>query len=453
MSQSRANLLIVDDEPNIRQGLAKGLAQCAQRVDTSGDAEEALERIDAQKYHLVIADVRLPGRLNGIELIAEIAKRSPSTATIAITAHGTIETAVEAMRLGALDFISKPIDLNLIRHQVSKALEHISVLEENRELRSRLADVRETAGIIGASEAIRRILEQVRQVAQTDATTLITGETGSGKELIARALHDLSARKDGPFVAVNLGAMPESLLETELFGHEKGAFTGAIRQKMGCFERASDGALFLDEITEMSPKSQIDLLRVLETGQYTRVGGESVLRSNCRIISATNRDMNALVQSGEFREDLYYRLHIVPIAIPALRERRDDIPLLAEHYLELFCNVHKRPRKRFSEEALQRMSDARWPGNIRQLRNVIERMVITTPGDRLLVENLPPELSAIKPPQNDPLLTLAEATESAEKQAIQRALNAADFHREKTATILGISVRSLHYKMSRYGIG
>ncbi len=447
------NILIVDDEPNIRSGLAKGLAKEADRIETAGDVNEALDRFDAGQFHLVIADVRLPGDRDGLDLISEVLRREPETTAIVITAHGTVETAVDAMRRGAFDFITKPVDLNLIRHQVQKALDHHRLRSENRELKDRLADAGEISGIIGNCAAMRDVFHQIRQVADTDATVLIQGESGTGKELIARALHDLSERSGGPFVAVNLGALPETLLESELFGHEKGSFTGASRQKPGCFEQADGGTLFLDEITEIPAKSQVDLLRVLESGQFGRVGGEQQLESDARIVSATNKDIQQMIDEKTFREDLYYRLNIVPIHVPALRKRREDIPLLVEHFLNHFCQRHRRPVKQIASDAMHVLTAASWPGNVRQLRNVIERLVVTVMNDTVAAEHLPSDLCPAASSDSEfALRTLAEVTEEAEKDAIRAALAASDCHREQTAKSLGISVRTLHYKMSRYGL-
>lgn len=445
-------ILVVDDEPNIRSGLAKGLARLVDHVETASDVEDAIEKFDAGSFPIVIADVRLPGDHSGLDLVSMLLERKPGTTVIVITAHGTVETAVEAMRRGAFDFITKPVDLNLIRQQVQRAIDHHRLQEENRELRDRLADAGEISGIIGNCSAMRDVFRQIRQVADTDATVWIQGESGTGKELIARALHELSNRADGPFVAVNVGALPESLLESELFGHEKGSFTGATRQKPGCFERARGGTLFLDEITEIPPKSQVDLLRVLESGQFSRVGGEEILGSDARIVSATNKEVTQLVADGTFREDLYYRLNIIPIHVPPLRQRRDDIPLLIEHFLQHFCHRHHRADKQVSAEAMRMLCAASWPGNVRQLRNVIERLVVTTTDDLIDADQLPPDLLPASTKGEQEVRTLAEVTEDAERQAIQAALAAADFHRENTARSLGVSVRTLHYKMSRYGL-
>lgn len=445
-------VLIVDDEPNIRAGLAKGLASEVDFVETAASVHEALEKFDSGDFQLVITDVRMPGERNGLDLVSLVQQRKPETTSIVITAHGTVESAVEAMRRGAFDFIMKPVDLNLIRQQVAKAVEHHRLRNENLELRSKLAAAGEISGIIGNCGALHDVLEQIRQVAPTDATVLIHGESGTGKELMARAIHDLSRRAGGPFVAMNLGALPESLLESELFGHEKGSFTGASRQKPGCFEQAVGGTLFLDEITEIPAKSQVDLLRVLETGRFTRVGGEQVLTSDARIISATNRNIQELVADGTFREDLYYRLNIIPIEVPPLRSRREDIPLLIKHFLDHFCLKHNRSQKMVDSEAMKLMMDSAWPGNIRQLRNLVERLVVTSNSDLIQVKDLPAELVKVTKDALTATGSLAEITEAAEKAGIKNALVANDFHRELTAKALGISVRTLHYKMNRYNL-
>jgi two-component system NtrC family response regulator len=447
------HLLIVDDEPNIRSGLAKGLAKVVDKIETAGSVNEALDKFDAGDFQLVIADVRMPGDRDGMDLISLVKQRKPDTTTIVITAHGSMESAVEAMRRGAFDFISKPVDLNLIREQVAKAAMHHRVLHENHELKEKLAEAGEISGIIGNSQAVQELLIQIRQIASTDATVMIHGESGTGKELIARAIHNQSNRSANQFIAVNLGALPESLLESELFGHEQGSFTGASRQKPGCFEQAIGGTLFLDEITEIPAKSQVDLLRVLETQRYTRVGGETELHSDARIVSATNRDVSQMLSDNSFREDLYYRLNIVPIFVPPLRSRLGDVPLLVDFFLDHFCRRHSRSRKAVQPDAMQQLVSFRWPGNVRQLRNIIERIVVTSTSDKISAADLPSDLSKTVPcrPDNS-VRTLAEITEAAEKSGIEYALQANDHHRELTAKSLGISVRTLHYKMNKYDL-
>lgn len=446
-------LLIVDDEPNIRSGLAKGLAKLVDKIETASSVNEALDLFDAGNFQLVIADVRMPGDRDGLDLISLIKQRKPETTTIVITAHGTMETAIDAMRRGAFDFISKPVDLNLIREQVIKAAAHHRLLDENHELKEKLAAAGEISGIIGSSQAVQELLAQIRQIASTDATVMIHGESGTGKELIARAIHDQSSRSANRFIAVNLGALPESLLESELFGHEQGSFTGASRQKPGCFEQAIGGTLFLDEITEIPAKSQVDLLRVLETQTYTRVGGETELRSDARIVSATNREVSQMLTDGSFREDLYYRLNIVPIHVPPLRSRRGDVPLLVDFFLDHFCRRHNREKKTVQSDAMQQLIHARWPGNVRQLRNIIERIVVTSVSDKITAADLPSELASTSRAQPEKTVrTLAEITESAEKFGIENALAANDHHREATAKSLAISIRTLHYKMNKYDL-
>lgn len=449
MMDDDLKILIVDDEPNIRTGLAKGLGGLAATIDVAADAEQGLAKFEKVGHEIVLTDVRLPGNWDGLDLVAKIHDQRPETHILVITAFGTVETAVEAMRRGAYDFVTKPIDLNVIRHQVQQAASHLRLSLENRRLRTQLAATGEIPEIIGSCSATHDLLRQIRQVARTDATVLILGESGTGKELAARAIHDLSERRDGPFVTVNLGALPDSLLESELFGHEQGAFTDARRKKIGRFEEAQQGTLFLDEITETSTKSQVDLLRVLEQREFRRLGGDKTIPVDARIISATNKDVDVLVKNGEFREDLFYRLNVIPIRTPPLRERREDIPLLVDHFVQHFSHRYGRAAKRFSPEATRTLAAAAWPGNIRQLRNVVERLVVTVENDVIHLKDLPVELQT-RP--EGAAGTLAEAVEAAEKQAIVAALAACDYHRERTAGMLDISVRTLHYKMNRYGL-
>jgi two-component system NtrC family response regulator len=449
MDDSDLKILIIDDEPNIRTGLCKGLQNEADVVEEATDGTDGLTKFERTGHEIVITDLRLPGEVDGLEVVKRIHERRPETHTIVITAHGTVATAVEAMRRGAFDFIAKPIDLNVIRHQVQKAAEHHRLVAENRRLREQLAEMGGTPEIVGNCAATQDVLRQIRQVAPTDATVLLLGESGTGKELTARAIHQLSERRENPFVTVTLGALPDSLLESELFGHEQGAFTDARRQKVGRIEAAAGGTLFLDEITETSPKSQVDLLRVLEEREFRRLGGDHTIAADVRIISATNKDIVQMVTEGTFREDLYYRLNVVPMRVPPLRERREDIPLLVEHFLGRFCERHRRAPKRFATEAMRTLVAHDWPGNIRQLRNVVERLVVTVEGDVIHADDLPSETHASPPGAAQ---TLTDAVEQVEKQAILAALAACDYHRERTAQLLNVSVRTLHYKMNRYGL-
>ncbi len=444
-------ILIIDDEPNIRSGLTKGLRSPGRVIDAAETAAEGLKRFDALSHDIVITDMRLPGDIDGLSVVRHVHQRRPEAVVIVVTAFGTVEAAVEAMRCGAYDFVTKPVDLNVIRHQVAKAEERRKLIQENLALRRRLAEMDhagELPEIVGNCAATQDVLRQVRQVAGTDATVLLLGESGTGKELTARAIHTLSGRNDQPFVTANLGALPDTLVESELFGHEKGAFTGADRRKLGLLESAGRGTLFLDEITETTAKTQVDLLRVLEQREFHRLGGRDAVGFSARLISATNREMAPLIASGEFREDLYYRLNVVPIRLPPLRERRDDIPLLVRHFLSALSARHAVPGKSMSPEAMSRLMRYPWPGNIRQLRNLLERLTVTVEEEVLSPSHLPLEDT----PLSEPSCSLAEAVENAERRAIQAALQACDCHREKTAQRLNISVRTLHYKMSKYGL-
>lgn len=449
MNDVAFNILVIDDEPNIRAGLAKGLAAEANSVDTARDGVEGLAKFREANHHLVITDLKMPGPVTGLDLVKAIKDERPETLVIVITAHGSVETAVEAMRSGALDYVSKPVDLAMLRLQVRNARERHRLAIENRQLRDRLAAAGEFPEMIGQSAAMRELFSQIRQVADADVTVLIRGESGTGKELVARAIHNLSGRRDHPFVAANVGAMPESLIESELFGYEKGAFTNAMRRKLGWFEMARGGTLFLDEVGEMPPKAQVDLLRVLEQSEFRRLGGEETIRVDVRLVAATHRDMDALVADGAFREDLYYRLNVVPLIVPALRERKDDIPDLVWHFLNQARERHRREVREVAPAAMRVLCDYPWPGNVRQLRNCLERLVVTVEGPVIHVEDLPAEMR-LTPATS--LLTLDEAVRAAERAAILAALNECDQHREKAARLLDISVRTLHYKMSRLGL-
>ena len=322
MSNAPFRILVVDDEPNIRSGLKLALEEQSYEVSTAADASEAWSLFRRLPHQLMITDLKMPGPLSGMDLVRDIKHGWPETLILVITAHGTVETAVEAMRLGAHDYLAKPVDLEMLGLQVRKAFEHHSLREENRQLRARLAAAGEFPEMIGQSAAIRDVYSSIRQVADTDLMVLIQGESGTGKELIARAIHGLSPRRDGPYVAVNVGAMPETLIESELFGYEKGAFSGASRQKAGWFEMAQRGTLFLDEVGEMAPKTQVDLLRVLEQREVRRIGGHALIPLDVRLVAATHQDVEELVAEGKLRKDLYYRLNVVPLRLPPLRERR-----------------------------------------------------------------------------------------------------------------------------------
>lgn len=448
MNNRDFRILIVDDEPNIRSGLAKALASDADKVVVAKCGTEALALFRRDRHHLVITDLKMPAPVAGLELVKQIKHERPETLILVITAHGSVETAVEAMRQGAHDYISKPVDLNMLRMLVRNAYKHHRLVDENHRLRERLVAMGEFPEMIGHSTAIREVFERIRQVADTDLTVLIQGESGTGKELVAHALHNLSIRKDRPLVAANIGALPDSLVESELFGYEKGAFTGANRCKPGWFEMANGGTLFLDEIGEMSPKVQVDLLRVLEQREVRRLGGEETIPIDVRLVVATHRDMEARVADGQFREDLYYRINVVPLRVPPLRERRDDIPLLVQCFLRQAEDRHGREAKQLAGAAMRVLCDYPWPGNVRQLRNLMERLVVTVEGMTIHTEHLPKEMCTT--PRQE-IVTLDQAVQEAEKTAILAALAQCNQHRERTAALLDISVRTLHYKMNRHG--
>jgi two-component system response regulator AtoC len=452
MSHASFRILVVDDEPNIRSGLVLALEEeSPYEVSTAADGSEAWSQFQHAPHQLVITDLKMPGPLSGLDLVRSIKHGWPETLILVITAHGTVETAVEAMRLGAHDYLAKPVDLEMLGLHVRKAYEHHQLRRENQQLRNRLAAAGEFPEMIGQSAAIREVFSCIRQVAGTDLSVLIQGESGTGKELIARAIHNLSPRRDGPLIAANVGALPETLIESELFGYEKGAFSGALRQKPGWFEMANHGTLFLDEIGEMAPKTQVDLLRVLEQHEVRRLGGEALIPLDVRLVAATHRDVEELIAEGKLRADLYYRLNVVPLRLPPLRERRDDIPLLVAHFLAQACQRQRREPKTVAGAAMRLLCDYSWPGNIRQLRNCMERQVAIVEDPVIHSGDLPKEMHAPAPAPSG-LLNLDAAVQEAEKAAILAALAQCDNHRERTAQLLAISVRTLRYKMNRYSL-
>ena len=446
-----ADIVIVEDEVNIRTALATMLEKRGHRARLAASGEEAMALFEAGGADLVITDLKMPG-MGGIEFVRQIKAQWPETEVLVMTAYGSIETAVEAMRLGAYDYIAKPIDRERFPVLVAKALERRSLAQENRLLRDRLDTRIRFESMIGESEPMQRVYAFVDMVASTDVTVLVAGESGTGKELVARALHHRSPRATGPFVTVNCGALPENLLESELFGYEKGAFTGATGTKVGRFELAHGGALFLDEVGELSLKSQVDFLRVLETKEFRRLGGTKLVKVDTRFIAATNRNLEEEVKEGRFREDLYYRLNVVPIRLPPLRERAEDIPLMVERFLREFSAQHQRALQVVSPEALRLLRLYSWPGNIRQLRNVIERLVVTVPEHTIQPQDLPEEIQASKEGARTMLITLGISLEEIEREVIRRTLAEVTNHREKAAKLLGISLRALQYKIKEYGI-
>ena len=446
-----AHILVVDDEINIRGALVTMLEKKGHQVRGVATAEEGLAQLEAAPAELVITDLRMPG-IGGMEFLRRLKDTWPDTEVVVMTAYGSIDTAVEAMRLGAYDYLTKPIDRDRFPIVVDKALERHVLATENKQLRDRLETRTRFDQMVGESEPLQRVYNLVEMVAASDVTVLLTGETGTGKELVARAIHQKSPRANSPFITVNCGALPENLFESELFGYDKGAFTGAMCTKMGRFELAEGGTILLDEVGELSLKSQVDFLRVLETKEFRRLGGTKVIRVDTRIIAATNRNLVEAVKQGDFREDLYYRLNVVPIHLPPLRERGDDIPLLAERFLREFASQHHREPKDVSREAMRLLRLYAWPGNIRQLRNLMERLVVTVRDKTIQPEHLPEEIRASKEDTRTMLVTLGTSLEEIEQDVIRRTLAEVTNHREKAAKLLGISLRALQYKIKEYGI-
>ena len=445
-------VLLVDDERNTREGLARAL-RGNYRVALAESAAAALAALEKEPADVMLSDVRMPGG-DGLSLLRQVRAKHPATICILLTAYGTVETAVEAMKLGAQNFLTKPVNLDQLDLVLERALRARDLESENRELRKRLDARYGLENIVGTSPAMENLFDVIRQAAPTQATVLIEGASGTGKELVAQAIHHLSPRGQGPFVAVHCAALSRELLESELFGHEKGAFTGAIAQRKGRFELADGGTLFLDEIGEIDPSVQIKLLRVLETRQFERVGGTETLTADIRVVAATNRDLAAEVRAGRFREDLYYRLDVVDIHMPTLAERASDIPMLCDHFVKEFAPKNGRTVAGFEPAALALLQAYPWPGNVRELRNTIEKMVVLSRGELLTVQDVPPnvrdgaESAARAAPEPVPTESLAQA----EKRKILAALDAAGGNRSRAADALGISRRTLHRKLAAWGV-
>jgi two-component system nitrogen regulation response regulator NtrX len=446
------HILIVDDEPSIRATLRGVLEDEGYRVTAVGSGADALRLLAEEPMDLTFLDVWMEG-MGGLETLAEIRRLRPEAIVVMISGHATIETAVKATRLGAYDFIEKPLSLEKTLLTITRALEHARLERENAALRETLA---QRAEIIGDSEPVQRMREQIATAAPTTGRVLIRGENGSGKELVARAIHAQSARREHPFVEVNCAAIPEELIESELFGHEKGAFTGALARHRGKFEHADGGTLFLDEIGDMSLKTQAKVLRALEEQAFERVGGKDTIRVDVRVLAASNRDLEALIREGRFREDLYYRLNVIPIEVPPLRARPGDVPKLVDHFIALFCAENGKRRKTISAEALGYFLAYDWPGNVRELRNMVERLVIMAPGDAIGAEDLPaplrPKDAPLAPPPEGRERSLKEARDNFERAYILAELRAGAWNMTRAAERLGIERSHLYRKLKAYGI-
>lgn len=442
----KARILVADDEYNIREGLKEGLEREDYVVDTAEDGGEALERIKTGQYHAGIFDLKMP-RIDGLSLIGKVKQVSPETGVILVTAFGDVASAVEAMRHGAYDYLTKPVDLKRLRLSLQHLLAHQALIAENKELRAKLGPSEAIDLIVRRSKVMQAVTDTIEQAATTDVPVLIRGMTGTGKELVARAIHQRSKRAQKPLISTNCGAIPESLFESEFFGYKRGAFTGANADKDGMLAAAQGGTLFLDEVGEIPPQNQADLLRVLEDHKYTPIGSTKEIDLDVRVIFATNRDLEKEVKEGRFREDLYYRINVVPVLLPQLRERLEDIPFLVETFLEELCALHHKERKRLTEEAMERILAYGWPGNVRELKNAIERVVVTCKDRDVGPDALPARVQAAPKAPEALEVELGASIADAEAALIKATLDHVTSNRKKAAEILGISVRSLQYKL------
>lgn len=448
-------ILIVDDDKTLSRSLVDWFETENHHVCSAASGEEAVLKIEQDGFDIIICDLKMPG-IDGLEVLRQVKRAHPATEVIIMTGYGTVETAVNAMKAGAYDYIVKPFAPEEIELIVKKIVEHQSLIRENILLREQLKDRKSFESIVGKSNKMQDIFTLIVNIAPSNISVLIQGESGTGKELIARAIHNSSLRKNDPFITVSCGALPETILESELFGHEKGSFTGAIARKEGRFEMARKGTLFLDEITEMSQKSQVDLLRVLQEKELRRVGGTEVIKTDVRIIAATNKDLDREVEEGRFREDLYYRLHVVHMHLPPLRDRREDIPLLVKHFMEKYSKEYNREVTDVSPPAFNLLLQYNWPGNVRELEHVIEHAVLMTKGATIEKECLSEEMQRKlmaetgEVPLLEGNLNLKESVEQYERQIILKALHSAGGVKKEAAKMLGISPRILSYYFKKY---
>jgi len=447
-------ILVVDDDLAHRTMLKMLLSGWGYAVFDVDDGEGAIREVHERPFDLILMDIRML-KVSGLEALAAIKVFNPAIPLIIMTAYASVETAIDALKKGAYDYLTKPLDFTELRLIMERAMEHSHLKEENRLLRESLSSQFDRGNLIGRSEAMTKLLETVAQVAPSEATVLITGESGTGKELIAGVIHFNSPRREGPFVKINCAAVTETLLESELFGHEKGAFTGADRRKEGKFRQADGGSIFLDEVSEMSPAMQVKLLRVLQEREIVRVGGDKAIRIDVRVIAATNRDMVKDVDTGRFREDLYYRLNVVTLGAPPLRERKEDIPLIAQHYLKLFAEKNHKNIKGFTPQAMDKMLKYTWPGNVRELINSVERGVVLSRAEYLdeeelllLREKTIPEVLSM-PKEGAPS---GSSLEEVERDAILKILKLAGGNKSEAARRLEITRRTLHKKLKKYGL-
>jgi len=457
----KPTILVVDDELSIREFLQIMLKREKMLVDTASDGEEALKLLDQKHYDLVISDIKMP-KVDGLELLSRVKAKDPNALMLMITAHGSTELAVEAMKKGAYDFLTKPFKIDDVKLRIEKALENRVLVQENVRMRKELGEKYSFANIVGASSPMMKVFDLIKRTAATSANVLITGESGTGKELVAKALHFNSPVKDGPFLTLNCGAIPEDLIESELFGHKKGSFTGAINDKKGYFEVADGGTLFLDEIGELPLNLQATLLRVLSDGTFTPVGATEVRKSQVRVIAATNRDLEEEVQKENFREDLFFRLNVIHVKVPALRERREDIPMLVNHFVEDFSSRFGRQTQSLASETIEMMKVYNWPGNVRELENVVERMIALEAGPNLLPDSLPAHIREPLKARLDSLqnhlvwkksgVKIDDVLSLVEREFVLKALEDSKGVRKDAAKLLSITMRSLRYRLEKLGL-
>jgi len=439
----KISILIVDNEESVRDSLYNWFIEDGYRVECAENAKKALLILESGNFDIILADIKMPG-MDGLEMLRRIKLLKSDSIVIVMTAFATVDTAVQALKDGAFDYVTKPFDPDDLSHLIRNASKQITLIEENETLKKKVVSLENVEDLIGNSGAMKKVLKDIESVAQSSSSVVITGESGTGKELVARAIHSNSPRKFFPLVSVHCGALTESLLESELFGHEKGAFTGAMYNRKGRFEMADNGTIFLDEIATISTKMQIDLLRVLESKKFVRVGGNKEISSDFRVICATNRDLKSMVEKGNFREDLYYRLNVVNIYVPPLRERIEDIPLLVEYFIKKYCTSMNKPPVLIDSAALRRLEEFNFPGNVRELENMIERAIVVGGGKRISLKDLPIEKSLMS--------TSIESLDDLEKSHILQILHKYSWNISRTAKALKVDRVTLYNKISKYGL-
>ena len=443
-NEKPASILVVDDELSVRDSLTKWFTEDGYRTDAAADANEALKKVKPGVWDIIFLDIKLPG-MDGMELQQRIKGIDPNATIIMITAYATVDTAVKSLKEGAHDYVTKPVDPDYLSHLVANVVNQRRLLSENIQLKERIQELYEIDQIIGESPAMVKVFELIKTVAPTDTAVMIRGESGTGKELIARAIHSNSARRFFPIITVNCGGLTEGLIESEFFGHEKGAFTGALYRRKGKFEMANGGTIFLDEVGNIGAKAQTDLLRVIETKQFTRVGGDEIIKVDFRLICATNQDLELAVKEGTFREDLYYRLNVFSISIPPLRERRPDVPLLCNYYLKKLAESTNKPVTGITPEAMEQLKQYDWPGNVRELRNAVERAIVVAKGPTVTVDDLPI-------PATPRTAAKGHTLESVEMAHIKDVLEQNGWNITRSAEALGIDRATLYSKIKKYGL-